>query len=192
MSIVRSRGELVAHAAQIKCAQIALKRYQTDGCAADPHSNDHIQAYLQLRATAGCVSAETFMKYLASRISNAKHGANAEDQYWAVPKQNFPDGLPDKLKANVVSEEDLVQAQILGGGTFDFEGFYILDQDVPRQGLGRNVKLLRVVVGRSTSWGGERLGQPLAALGREDTVELWPVLGGSTSDAHLALPGTHP
>ena len=73
MSIVRSRGELVAHAAQIKCAQIALKRYQADGCAADPHSNDHIQAYLQLRATAGRVSAETFMKYLASRISNATH-----------------------------------------------------------------------------------------------------------------------
>ena len=54
----------------------------------------------------------------------------------------------------MVEEEDLLQAQLVGGGTFDLEDFYILDQDVPRQGLGRNVKVIRVVVGQSTSWGG--------------------------------------
>ena len=127
MSIVRSRGELVAHDAVIKNAVITLKRYRTEGFAVDPHSNEQQQALIQLRATAGRAGPETFMKYLESRTSHATHGANAEDQFWAVPKENFPDGLPEQLKAAVVREEDLLQAQIVGGGTFDFEDFYILD-----------------------------------------------------------------
>ena len=127
MSAVKVRGESAAHGAKVDEAVRALKRFAKGGLTdIDPDNKDHVSSYLTLRATVGRVDGKRLSHYLANKKATIQHGASSEMEYWGVPKLNFPDGLPEDFQDALVAQEDLQDAEVLGGGTFDQELYYII------------------------------------------------------------------
>ena len=50
----------------------------------------------------------------------------------------------------LVDEETLENMQLRSGGTIDRETYFIVDQEVQRRGLGKNVVILEIYVATST------------------------------------------
>ena len=136
---------------QIKAEAIrSLKRFKSTGFEVNPEDQEQIQAFLVLRNSVARVSAKSFVKYLQERQTSITNVANAELEYWAVPKMNFPDGLPDPLLSAVVLAEDLAEAQLLGGTTLDHENYFVVDKMADRKDLGKNVRTLKYLMGVNT------------------------------------------
>ena len=154
MSAVKVRGDSAAHGAKVDEAVRALKRFAKSGLTdIDPDNKDHVSSYLTLRATVGRVDGKRLSHYLANKKANIQHGAASEMEYWGVPKTNFPDGLPEDIQEALVAQEDLQEAEVLGGGTFDHELYYIIDKCVPRHRLRKNVRSLKFFTGSVTKVG---------------------------------------
>ena len=102
------------------------------------------------------VSAQAFVKYLQSRTTSVSHGGRVKDEVWAVPRLNFPEGLPQEVAANELSEDTLEQLQLVGGGQADKEIYYFIDQQCPRHLLGKQVKTLEFFTASITKVAGEK------------------------------------
>ena len=78
-----------------------------------------------------------------------------QEEYWCVPKTNFPNGLPDAIKECVEDPNALVSAQLHAGcstvASFDSDNFYIVDKVIPRTSLGKGVTTLKFYAGSATS-----------------------------------------
>ena len=56
-----------------------------------------------------------FLNFLNSKQSNVVIGASAETKHWAVPKANFPAGLPQDIEDAIVDEEQLAEFEAMVG-----------------------------------------------------------------------------
>ena len=72
-------------------------------------------------------------------------------EYWAVPKKNFPGGLPDRMKEAQILDEELFEMEAASGAsmTIDKSQYYILDKQIERAGLGKNVTSIKFNNGSS-------------------------------------------
>ena len=77
-------------------------------------------------------------------------GTVTEEEYWCVPKTNFPNGLPDAIKECVEDPNALESAQLHGNAQFDSDNFYIVDKAIPCTSLGKGVTTLKFYAGNST------------------------------------------
>ena len=63
--------------------------------------------------------------------------------YWIVPKSNFVHtAMPPKMKENILDEQDLENMEDESGMSHDFSKVYVVDQNCPREGLGKKVRVL--------------------------------------------------
>ena len=87
-------------------ARRALRRFQQTGHASlDPDNDTHVTAYLTLRATMTHVPPGKLKKYLETASTSVTMGAQYLEDYWVVPKRNFPNGMPDAIKEYLVDPE---------------------------------------------------------------------------------------
>ena len=77
----------------------ALRHMRRQGHVVDPKNREHQLAYISLRDTTPRVEGEDLANYLESQTTNVAAGAEAIQEYWGVPKINFPS--PADLPAEV-------------------------------------------------------------------------------------------
>ena len=130
-------------------AETALAGYKRAGFDADPHNPDHIAAYVAMRQFSLRVSPQAFMNSLKNQVKQVTSGAKVKRQYWAVPKVNFPLGLPPDLADCVIAQDQIELMEVTGGGTIDTDTYHILDQQATRQSLGKNVLFLETYLANS-------------------------------------------
>ena len=86
-------------------AKRSIERFRNQGYTMlNPDNNDHVQAFLQLRAMGASIHGRTLRDFLNNRQSNVNVGRQMEVDYWAVPKNNFPGGLPDRYKDSEIND----------------------------------------------------------------------------------------
>ena len=86
----------------------ALRRYARDGHAdLDPKDSVHVAAYKILRQTTDRVCPHKLVQYIFGRQQNLKHGSEDAVEFWGVPIENFPNGLPSDIEDCRMTEEDM-------------------------------------------------------------------------------------
>lgn len=119
-------------------ARSALLGYKRQGFRdTDPDDPEQIDAYLELRRTTRRVGPEAFVAYCKKRVKKVSNGEQVSLELWAVPKTNFPKGLPPKIQAAYVAED----SEILDGQTIsvDRDKYYLVDKMIDRSQLGKGV-----------------------------------------------------
>ena len=151
----------------------ALMRFRRQNVDLNELDETHINAYIALRDGAGRVDAKRILAYLKTKREQYEHGSSLAFTYWAVPKGNFPNGLPADVQECVKSGDDLAEAAVIGGGEVDYDNYFIIDQQIDRTRLGQDVRTLQIYQGIRTDSVSERpqatngalpLGQPHAAV----------------------------
>ena len=122
------------------------------GFAADPTDPEHIAAYVAMRQVSHRVTGQSFMDYLQSQVGSEVRAVlkSSFTQFWAVPKSSFRGGLPPATAEFLVPDHQLDDMAVRGGVTIDRQKYYVVDQVVPRESLGRNVHTLELDVTNST------------------------------------------
>ena len=83
-----------------------------------------------------------FMKSIETGREEVKAGTRSQMVCWAVPKANFPKGLPPKMKAAELPEDGECAPTDI-----DRDMFFVIDQCVPREQLGKGVYTLSSFTG---------------------------------------------
>ena len=115
-------------------AKVALAGYKRQNFKVDPNSQQQLDMYIEMRSKFQRVSGGQFVKYLQSGRESMAAGTKSQMAFWAVPKGNFPNGLPKKIQqAEFVPGDDAPDLEV------DHETFFVIDQCIPRGELGKNV-----------------------------------------------------
>ena len=80
-------------------AKASLMNFRRQSVDDSPANVEHLHAYISLRETSNRVGGRMLLNYLESRRQEVSHGEGAELTYWAVPRVNFPRGLPSNIAA---------------------------------------------------------------------------------------------
>ena len=75
----------------------ALRRFKREGQPLDPNNPQHCAAYAACRLGMHRVSPEKVLQYLEDAKHGEEHGASCSQRMWAVPRENFPHGVPFTL-----------------------------------------------------------------------------------------------
>ena len=105
------------------------------GFAADPTDPEHIAAYVTMRQFSHRVTGQSFMDYLQSQVNYIGSGGNIFTH--ADHRALVPDHQLDDM-------------EVRGGVAIDRQKYYVVDQVVPRESLGRDVHSLELYVRNST------------------------------------------
>jgi hypothetical protein len=108
--------------------------FKRQSYAVDPNCKEHQDKYREMRLKFARVSPAMFMKFLDTGKETVSAGASSAMAFWVVPKRNFPKGLPPKLKSSEVDADAEYAPQDV-----DREHFYVIDQCIPREQLGKGV-----------------------------------------------------
>ena len=128
-----SLSQSCTSAVTVATARTALFGFKRQNFDVEPDDTAQVQAYITLRETLKRVSPTAFMKYLQGRVKNVQHGETVSLEFWAVPKTNFPKGLPAKIADAVVDAGDAEDLQV------DRSKFFVIDKVVAREHLGKQV-----------------------------------------------------
>ena len=131
----------------VAAARVALQAYRRQSFPVDPDDPEMQNKYREMRLKFCRVSPAMFMKFLETGKEEVKAGTRSTMICWAVPKANFPKGLPPKIKAAELAAE--------GEGSptdVDHDMFYVIDQRVPREQLGKGVYTLSSFTGTVNSF----------------------------------------
>ena len=113
-----------------------MQGYKRQNYKVDPDNEVQITKYIEMRSKFSRISPSQFMKYLETGTQEVKAGTQSQISYWAVPKTNFPQGLPRKIKTAEVGEDDGEEGTQVD---VDREQYFVVDQCVPREQLGKGV-----------------------------------------------------
>jgi hypothetical protein len=139
----------------------ALRRYFRDGHEdLDAKDPAHVAAYKVLRQTQTRVCPFKLLQYLQCHQKDLKHGSVDAVEFWGVPIENFPNGLPSDIGDCRMTEEDMEKYELLGDTKCDMERYYIIDQQAKRHVLGKEVHIFKFFLAGVTS---VRTRQPSAA-----------------------------
>ena len=129
-------------------AKVALANFRRRNFSVDPEDPDHQQAYMTLRDTHGRVNGRMLVNFLNTRQQQVSSGQRNVMYYWAVPRCNFPRGLPPAIAAAEVSADN---ARHVKG--FSPDQVWLIDQSTPRTDLGLDVWIAKRFVGlRPPAW----------------------------------------
>ena len=119
-------------------AKQALARMKRSGYTVNPEDPEHIRAYIMLRQQVGRIDGDSMVKYLQTTTSQSKPemGGKMELVYWGVPKHNFPAGPPEHWGECLMTQEQLAILEPIGGQQINWNDYYVVDQEIPRLGLG--------------------------------------------------------
>ena len=95
LCIMISRGAVASSADAVE----ALKRFKTKGHPLDPNIDEHVQAYKVVRKVMGRVDPKRVIAYWNKGKKKLEHGTECALKYWGVPKENFPEGLPEDIQS---------------------------------------------------------------------------------------------
>ena len=95
----------------VASAKVALNNFRRQNVPVDPDNLDHQQAYITLRDHHGRVNARIMMRYLNTQQEVVTSGDRNFTEYWAVPKANFPRGLPPHIAAAEISAQKARQVR---------------------------------------------------------------------------------
>ena len=98
-----------------------------------PQDVEQQKAFIALRATQPRCSPQQFLDYFKSLQNVTTHGAGAKQVLWAVPKVNFPDGLPANIE-KVRKDEANCEGFIV-----DHTDYWVIDQCITQSELGVDV-----------------------------------------------------
>ena len=118
-----------------------LERMKKNGFDVDPLDKDQLKVYSEMRSWCKRVTGAAFEEYIKNKTNQIESGAKFRLCFWAVPRTNFPKGLPDIVRENIVDDETLLAFEA-SGGYIDHDTYHIVDQLVPRHQLGKNVVAL--------------------------------------------------
>ena len=82
--------------------KIAIANYKRQNHMVDENKAEHVAAYILLRETQMRVSGKMLVDYLESLRTTVTHGDSSTFHYWAVPRGNFPNGLPPNIVSTVL------------------------------------------------------------------------------------------
>lgn len=165
-------------------ARAALQGYKRQHHAVEPDNEDQLKVYIEMREKFQRVSGGQFLKYLETGKQEVKAGNQSVLSYWAVPKANFPNGLPKKI-ALAESSDGVADAE--GIDQVDRDQFYVIDQCVPRDQLGKNVWVVSTYSGAQSKYLQSGPSKMVGArLGAVDGA-LAPATGGVDAAAAGAL-----
>ena len=116
--------------------------YKRQNFHVDPDDKEQVAKYIDMRTKFARVSPAHFMKYLETGSEQVKSGTNSQMQLWAVPKANFPKGLLGKIKAAEVAADSEH-----GSIEIDRDQYFVIDQCVPRDQLGKGVYIVTAYSG---------------------------------------------
>ena len=71
--------------------------------------------------------------------AHLQQGMKSVVEYWAVPRSNFPKGLPPSIIGAEVDAAKLANV----GEALDLDEFFIIDMVIPRTQLGMGVSALK-------------------------------------------------
>ena len=117
-----------------RTALLGFKRQNFD---VDPDDPETQRQYKEMRLKFRRVSPHEFMKYLDTNKDEVKAGSKSTMVVWAVPKSNFPKGLPVKLKSAAIDPDEENAPKDI-----DYDKFFVIDQCIPRDQLGKGVYTL--------------------------------------------------
>jgi len=119
-----------------EAARTALLAYRRQNFPVDPDNHEMIQKYIEMRSKWNRVTGDAFMRYLETGEETQKAGRLTNIAYWAVPKKNFPQGLPKNIQPGQIDEDNLDDGASV---EFDRENYLLIDQRIPRDALGKGV-----------------------------------------------------
>ena len=119
-------------------ARVAVRRLRLGGHDVDENNETHVQAFLALRARAPRVSGNRLAAYI--RSLDRPVGPPPRLDFWAVPRVNFPDGLPLRCLDAVVPPEHTTGSALSG------DEYYFIDQMINRSVLGPDVMVCSCIV----------------------------------------------
>ena len=120
----------------VATARTALQGYKRQLYQVDPDDQEQIDQYIEMRTKFSRVSPAQFLKFMETNTQEVKAGTTSQMSYWAVPKTNFPQGLPNKIKAAEVGEDDGEEGTQV---EVDRQLYFVVDQCVPREQLAKGV-----------------------------------------------------
>ena len=129
-----------------------------------------------LRHQRGSVDGHSLVQFLNKTKANTNHnlGAQTELLYWGVPKTNF-EGHPAAHWGKCLMTPDKLEGlELIGGQQVNWADHFVLDQEIPRLGLGLHVVTYRFFAGTNFARTGN---------------DIQPAVGGSTD---LAIGGPEP
>ena len=110
----------------------ALTSYRRAGFDVDLSNPSHVAAYVSMRQWCQRITGGGLLHHLKNHEKKIGAGAKVKTQFWAVPKVNFPKGLPSVLEDCVVLPDQLQDNELSGGGRIDRDTYYIFDQQATR------------------------------------------------------------
>ena len=138
-------------------ARAALMGYKRQNYAVNPDDEKMVASYQEMRAKFARISPSQFMKYVETGQELVKAGNQSKLSFWAVPKDNFPNGLSKKMKSAEVEDADLDDAQRID---IDRDKYFVIDQCVPRDQLGKAVWVVSTYTSAQTSFQQKGPSQP--------------------------------
>ena len=154
-------------------ARIALRGFKRNNFDLDPDNEEHVKAYQEMRNTKKRVTAPILMKYLESRMSTLDVSERVTENFWAVPKQNFQKGLPQRIADARIDVSGWIKLQV------DKEAYYIIDQCIPRDLLGKGVSTVSRFMTANTQG---------ILEGGEPNTAIAPSTGGASSGGASSSP----
>ena len=85
----------------IAAVKAAIANFRRQNHIVDEKNDEPVSVYVLLRDTHKRFSGQMLVDYLGSLKMTVSHGDLSTIGYWAVPRVNFPDGLPPHI-ANAV------------------------------------------------------------------------------------------
>jgi len=131
---------------QRKKAVRALNGMEAKGFDVNPKDPTHIQVYITMRQWSQRIYAADFVSHMNNmKTSFPPHHISTTGscriQYWGVPKENFPHGLSPGLIKSEVHQNDIAMFELVGGGEIDTAAYFLIDQEIDRNVLGRHVRV---------------------------------------------------
>ena len=129
-----------------------------------------------LRQQRGSIDGNSMIQFLSATNVNMNQnlGAKTELLYWGVPKTNFEGHPAAHWGECLMTPDKLAGLEPIGGQQVNWAEHFVLDQEIPRSGLGCHVVTYRFYVGTNFARTGN---------------DVQPAVGGS---ADLAIGGPGP
>ena len=142
-----------------RTSRIAVRRLRELGADVDENNETHVQAFFSLKSRPNGpfrVSGDQLAAYIRSLDNRS---LDTQLDFWMVPIENFPEGVPLRFLNAVV------HPSFPDGAPFPAVEYYFIDQMIDRSNLGANVMRCGCIVPATGDAAARRGGSIVTATG---------------------------